>query len=55
MKYILAATAKRKNAKRHITGRFDDLESARRTGKNMNDSYNVEIYNGKWELIEKVK
>lgn len=55
MKCILTITAKRKNAKRHIVSRCNDIESARKLAENMNDCYIVEIYNTKWELIERIK
>lgn len=53
--YILATTAKRKNAKRHIAGKSDDLEHLRYLAQNNinKDRYVVEIYTGKWELVEK--
>ena len=55
MKYILTNTARRKNAKRHICGRYNDLESARKMAQNINEKlYVIQIYNGKWELIETV-
>lgn len=54
--YILATTARRKNAKRHIAATSNDLNYLRKIGKdNIDDRYIVEIYNAKWELIEKVK
>lgn len=54
--YILAITAKRKNAKRHISTKSNDIKYLRKVGKeHINDCYIVEIYNHKWELIERVK
>ena len=54
--YYLTITAKRKNAKRHISNKGNDIDYLRKLGKNnINDRYIVEIYNGKWELIEMVK
>ena len=54
--YYLTITAKRKNAKRHIVTKSESLDELRNLGKNnMNDEYIVEIYTGKWELVERVK
>ena len=53
--YYLTTTAKRKNAKRHIAWKSDDIEYLRGRANNLNDCYIVEIYNGKWELIERIK
>lgn len=59
MKYVVARTAKRKNAKRHaITefGRikyFNSLEEARERAKRPSKYVN-EIYTSKWEFVEKV-
>ena len=55
MKYIMTTTAKRKNAKRHIDTRSNSLDYLRAQGLIRNDRYIVEIYNTKWELIERVK
>ena len=56
MKYILTITAKRRNAKRHIVTKSESLDELRNLGRNnMNDKYIVEIYTGKWELVERVK
>ena len=57
MKYILTATAKRKNAKRHIVERNSNIEHLLKLAeKNLNkDRYIVEIYNGKWELLEAIR
>lgn len=52
--YYLTITAKRKNAKRHISSKGNDIERLRRLANNINkDYYVVEIYNGKWELVER--
>lgn len=53
--YILATTAKRKNAKRHIASKGNDLEHLRYLAQNNinKDIYVVEIYTGKWELVDK--
>ena len=54
--YILTITAKRKNAKRHIVIRSESLDKLIELGKNnINDNYIVEIYTGKWVLVERVK
>lgn len=54
--YYLTTTAKRKNAKRHIASKGTDIEYLRNIGKNnINDCYITEIYNGKWELVERIK
>ena len=56
MTYILTTTAQRKNAKKHIVTKSESLDELRNLGKNnMNDAYIVEIYTGKWELVERVK
>ena len=54
--YILATTAKRKNGKRHITLKSNDLEYLREIGKNNinKDRYVVEIYSGNWKLLERM-
>ena len=53
--YILATTAKRKNEKRHIASKGNDLEHLRYLAQNNinKDRYVVEIYTGKWELVER--
>ena len=53
--YYLTHTAKRKNAKRHIAQKSKDLETLRKVAKNWSDRYIAEIYNGKWELVERLK
>ena len=53
MKYILTITAKRKNAKRHIQERSNDINALIESAKHINhDKYIVEIYNSKWQLVE---
>ena len=54
--YILTTTAKRKNGKRHITLKSNDLEYLREIGKNNinKDRYVVEIYSGNWKLLERM-
>ena len=51
--YYLTTKAKRKDAKRHIVSKCKDIEYLRTLAKNMNACYIVEIYNGKWELVER--
>ena len=54
--YYLVITAKRKNAKRHIAMRSDNLDYLKDVGKNdINDCYITEIYDGKWDLVERIK
>ena len=56
MNYILTITAKRKNGKRHIVTKNSDLNFLRGLGiYNINNKYIVEIYNGNWQLVERVK
>ena len=50
--YILAYKAKRKNAKRHIWGRYATIEEARQNATNPH--YVFAIYDPKWNLIEEV-
>lgn len=52
--FYLTITAKRKNAKRHIVKKSNDIDVLRNLSRNMNKRYRVEIYNGKWELIEEM-
>ena len=54
MTYYLVTTARRKNARRHIDIRSTDIEQLRSYGKHINKKYIVEIYNGKWELVETI-
>jgi len=53
--YYLTTTAKRKNAKRHIVRKSEDINYLKRLGRNVSERYIVEIYNGKWELVETIK
>ena len=50
--YILVYTSRRKNAKRHIFGRYASIEECRR--KAVNPHYDFQIYDSKWNLIEEV-
>lgn len=51
--YFLTITAKRKNAKRHIVkkGKLEDLI---KYGRSLGDQYIVEIYDGRWNLVERM-
>ena len=52
--YYLTLKAKCWNAKKHIIGKYDDLEQAKRRFDLLNNKrYIYEIVNGKWETIEK--
>jgi hypothetical protein len=54
--YYLTTTAKRKNAKRHIVDKGNEIEALRKLGlHNINDKYIVEIFTGRWELVERIK
>jgi hypothetical protein len=53
MRYILTYKARRKNAKRHIWGRYNTIEECRRNATNPH--YDFQIYNSKWDLIEEVE
>lgn len=54
--YYLTITAKRKNAKRHIAIKSEDLEYLKRIGRdNINNCYITEVYDSKWNFIEKIK
>ena len=45
--YILAYTARRKKAKRHLWGRYSTLEDAMRNG--FNPHYDFTIYYSTWD------
>ena len=53
--YILAITAKRKNAKRHIVARSVNLEGLKKLAQNSNKKYIVELYTGNWQLVERLQ
>ena len=53
MKYILAYKARQKNARRHIFGRYNTIEEARKEA--INPHYDFAIYDSKWNLIEKIE
>lgn len=53
--YILAYTNKRKNGKRHVMGRYDDLKEAEYWLMRLNtspDKKQFNIYNSVWEKIK---
>lgn len=55
--FILVFKAKRKNAKRYIMGRYDDLKQAENDAINHikgGSPYNFYIYSYKWDLIKEV-
>ena len=54
--YILTTTAKRKNGKRHITLKSNDLYHLRDIAQNNinKDRYVVEIYSCNWSLLERM-
>lgn len=52
--YILTATARRKNSKRHIVDKSESIESLRKLAANLNEKYIVSIYSGSWTFIEEV-
>lgn len=49
--YYLTITAKRKNAKRHIFGRYETLDEAVSRVKDINPRYRIEIYTGNWQIV----
>ena len=54
-KYILGYIARRKDAKRHIIARYDELEHAKNAKlfyEGQNNNYQYHIYNSQWEVIE---
>ncbi len=54
--YILTITARRKNAKRHIVDKSTDINDLRKLANNVNgDRYVIEIYTGRWDLVEVIK
>lgn len=53
MRYKLAYKARRKNAKRHIWGRYNTIEECRRNATNPH--YDFQIYDSEWNLIEEIK
>jgi hypothetical protein len=53
--YYLTVTAKRKNAKRHITSTHNNIKALEQHAKFIDSNrYNVEIYNGKWEFVKEI-
>lgn len=56
MKYILVLEAKRKNAKRHIVMRSDDINHLEDLAKNnINNSYKKSIYTANWRLVKEIE
>lgn len=53
----LTITARRKGARRHIVAKSNDIEQLKSLAiNNLNKKlYIVEIYNGRWSLIESFK
>lgn len=52
--YILAYTGSRKNSKRHIISRFNELKSAiyyQEVYQNSHPKWTVHVYNYCWEVI----
>ena len=50
--YYVLTIAKRKNAKRHIAGKFDSLDEAFKFAENnINSKYRVQITDGRWNVI----
>ena len=56
MKYILVLESRRKNAKRHIVMRSDDINHLEDLAKNnINNGYKKSIYTGNWKLVKVVE
>ena len=56
MKYILVLESKRKNAKRHIVARSEDIQYLEDIAKNnINNSYKKSIYTANWRLVKVVE
>ena len=53
--YILAYTPKRKNSKRHIVNRSNDLAYLERIASGAHNHYRAEIYTGNWQVVKVVK
>jgi len=51
--YILTYKAKRKNARRHIWGRYNSIDECIVNANNSN--YIFTVYNNKWEYVQEVK
>lgn len=51
--YILAMRAYRKNAKRHISGRFKDIDSAIKEGERLAsyEKYQYTLHTGNWFYV----
>lgn len=53
MIYYLTLKAKRKDARRHIHGKEEDIRKLIREGEALCNRYNVEICTGDWKTIAK--
>lgn len=53
--YYLTITVKQKRGKRHIVTKSEDVQHLRNLANNLNRKYKVEIYTGKWELVETLR
>lgn len=49
--YIVAMTARRKNARRHILGRYDNYGEAVANAVRMADRYDTQVLTGRWEVL----
>lgn len=54
MMYLITK-CNQKNARRHIVTKSNDIEYLRRLSENLNIRYHVEIYDGRWNLIETIR
>ncbi len=53
--YYLTETPKRKNGKRHILEKSEDIDKLRERGKRWDAKrYLTDIYTGSWKLVEHV-
>lgn len=52
--YIVAMTARRKNARRHILGRFKTYEEAIAAAIRMADRYDTQVLTGRWNVINEL-
>lgn len=50
--YIVAMTARRKNARRHILGKFKTSEEAIAAAIRMADRYDTQVLTGRWEVLD---
>lgn len=55
MTFYLCTTAKRKNAKRHIVGKYASVADAVKASENLNhDRYKITICAGDWKYIKHI-